>query len=140
MTKDEQKGSTAAVPAQVGGLERKYINSADAQERANIMSATYTCDNQLVSTNAKDFISTVRCVPSAGQHGKLNTNRIPICETLYFAARALGTGRWARAAVLNMDTIGSHFLQRAGYSYLSVHDFYDLLLFSSTKPRVLGGV
>ena len=71
MTRDKYKGGAAAVPAQVGGLERKHIDSADTQERADISSATYTFDDKLVSQDAKDFIATVRYVASASQHATL---------------------------------------------------------------------
>lgn len=72
MAQDEGKGSAAEVPAQVGGLELKYIDSADIQERANILLGTFTFDDPIVSTDAKDFISKVRHVSSAGKHGTLN--------------------------------------------------------------------
>lgn len=93
MTQDKVKGSAAGVSAQVGGLELKYINRVDIQERVNIISARYTCDDQLVSPDAKDFISKVRHVSSAGQHGTLHSNRTPVSRNAYlFCTRALSTG------------------------------------------------
>lgn len=53
------KGSASAAPA-AEGLELQYIDSADIKERANIISATYTVDDQLVSAEAKGFIAEVR--------------------------------------------------------------------------------
>ena len=60
MAEDEAKGGKAEVPALGEVLELKYIDSADIQERANIISATYTLDDQLVSADGKDFIAKVR--------------------------------------------------------------------------------
>ena len=55
----EANSSAAEVPALGEVLELKYTNSADIEERANIMSAKYAIDDHLVSTDAKDFISKV---------------------------------------------------------------------------------
>lgn len=78
MAQDKAKGSAAEVSAQVQGLELKYIDSADIQERANIISASFTFDDQLVSANAMDFIAKVRRVLSTGQRATLNSYRIPV--------------------------------------------------------------
>ena len=59
MTHTEANNSAADVPALGEVLELKYTNSADIEERANIMSAKYAIDDHLVSTDAKDFISKV---------------------------------------------------------------------------------
>eukprot|EP00904_Undaria_pinnatifida_P006673 jgi/Undpi1/3135/HiC_scaffold_15.g06509.m1 len=53
----EANSSAAELPALGEVLELKYTNSADIEERANIMSAKYAIDDHLVSTDAKDFIS-----------------------------------------------------------------------------------
>lgn len=66
MAEEEAKGSAAEVPALGEILELKYIDSADIQERANIISTTYTFDDQLVSMDAKDYISRVRHVSFVG--------------------------------------------------------------------------
>ena len=55
----EANSSAAEVHALGEVLELKYTNSADIEERANIMSAKYAIDDHLMSTDAKDFISKV---------------------------------------------------------------------------------
>lgn len=62
MGDEEAKGSKAKVPALGEVLELKYVDSADIEERANIVSATFSFDDHLVSTDAKDFISNVSSI------------------------------------------------------------------------------
>ena len=54
---------------QVQGIELQYSDRVDMQERNNISSASVTFDDQLVSADAKDFMSKVRTitVPRAGR-------------------------------------------------------------------------
>ena len=67
---------------QAQGIELQYDDLVDMQERDNISSASVTFDDQLVSADAKSFISQVIIdLPCIGQYHQLLLQGSAMCTS-----------------------------------------------------------